>query len=1053
MAKALSQTITDQLNNKYVKIKFIFKLNSVDLSSYLISWSISYSKEFGAASAEFVLNNNDTRFSSGGSNEIKVGDIVEFIEQYEGDSTQWKRFYGIVNQRSLAKTATDRTITLTCLDYISTLKFLDIDLEVEADKIEITNETLTPNYLPEPNENLAQVFDFANDNIADNPNPIIMIRDLVHSTDELQMDGFQIRYAEGQLVLGSPINARYNYSIIARSYHIYPVGLYVEDILEEILKRSDGYGKYLFNESSAEDFVNNHLITDFQTEEGTTIDYLTPNLTSTTITIKHRVTTAISEGDTTITLESVEGLPESGQAEINGDVFTWSSIGSGNTLQGIPPSGTYSLKSHPANSYVKYETTYSAGSVWYLSYNNIQTNLTSSDFDLPSGVTIKYIDKRFGRIILDSAISTSSIVKCITNYQFKTLQASGVELNKISFKSREVENRFEAINMLRQYVAPNYIIFTQGNDKIWASYLSQKTNADYDLKLITNLNYLEDTDLYTRVLMWAKNKNPTNIMFNDNIDFVTTGESYKALASNVELAFDSEEDNYYVYKTTISDAGYIDIENIKPILYINGIPIDDKLHQMIMQPVVIDLKTRTEVKTGCHGVSSENYTKIHSYYYYTVRLPHSNIEPNQPIYFYDATGLLLFTVGPNDLNFDYGRGLWHIPGDEQNSKVESISTATYYVFYSTHQLEIDYDNVKFKISKDLIPNKDESVVTATFEYWTTMFPVNDIAAVTDGRWDTQSQVEFFAEPPSGYNLAIIDLGAIYTIQAIDIVAGFYKPDDIRKFDIDFRFSLHYSVDGTNYYLISDKTHNVRLTGGESVSFEEEDLGVNFQARYLKVVLENVKKIEYGNGVWVVAFSEISAYTDIILKSEAKLIPTTKLTQDVNPGDTVIYVESTKGFTDPESGQTATAYLDKDANKSFTYTGLTSNSFVGCTVDSGISALEGQYVVQEIESDTTLYDNDGLLQKLGDRVYKDVRINDTYLFTQSQLDTVSKAFLKEFYKQHTKLQVDIIYQPHLKVGQTVNLTDVYNNITNQKYFIEAISENKGMLSITLGRYPI
>jgi len=1050
MAKQLTTEIQNQLDNKDIKIKFILKINSTDVSDYLISWSVSYNKEFGAASAEFVLNNNDSRFSSGGSNEIKVGDVIEFIEQYENDNTEWKRFYGVVNQRSLSKSISDRVITLTCLDYISTLKFLDIDLEVEADKIEITNETLKPNYLPEPNENLAQVFDFANNSIADNPNPIIMIKDLTHNTTDLQMDGFEIRFDDGQLVLGSPINARYNYSIIARSYYFYPVGKYVEDILEEILKQSDGYGKYLFNEDTADDFVNNHLITDFQTEEGTTEDVMTPNYTSTTITIRHKVTSAINEGDTSITLESVEGLPNSGQAEISGDVFTWSSI-SGNTLQGIPSSGTYSLNSHPTNSYVKYEATYEAGRIWYLSYNNLVTDLSATDFGLPSGVSIDYIDKRFGRIILDTAISTSSTVKCTTNYQFKTLQASGVELNKISFKSREVENRFEAINMLRMYVAPNYVIYTCGDNKIWAKYMSQKTSADYDLKLITNVNYLEDPDLYTRVVMWGKNKNPTNVMFNDDIDFVSTGESYKALASNTELTFDSEESNYYVYKTVISDAGYIDVEDVKPIVYINGIPVDDKLHQMVMQPVVIDLKTRTTVRSGCHGVSSESYTKIHTYYYYTVKLPHSNIEPSEPIYFYDATGLLLFTVGPYDLNFDYARGLWHVPGDNRNSQVESISTATYYVFYSTHQLEIDYDNVKFKISKDLIPNKDATVVSATFEYWTTMFPVNDIAAVTDGRWDTQSQVEFFAEPPSGYNLAIIDLGAVYTIQAIDIVAGFYRPDDIRKFDIDFRFSLHYSIDGSNYYLISDKTHNIRLTGGESVSFEEEDLGVDFQARYLKVVLEDVKKIDYGNGVWVVAFSEISAYSNIILKSEAKLIATTKLTQDVSSGDTTIYVESTEGFTEPESGETATAYLDKDSNKSFTYTGLTSNSFTGCTVESGISASEGDYVVQSIEDDNTLYDDDGLLQKLGDRVYKDVRINDTYLFTQEQLDTVSKAFLKEFYKQHTKLQVSVIYQPYLKMGQSVRLVDSWNNI-NKVYFIEEISENRGMFNLTLAYYP-
>lgn len=1048
MAKELSSVIQSQISNKYIKPTFIFKINGVDYSDYLINWQVSYSREFGSASATFTLNNNDGRFGSGGSAKIEVGDIVELIEKYEGDTTEWKSFYGQVTQRSITKTATERSITINCLDYISTLQFWDIDLEVEGEKVEITEETLTPNYLPAPNDNLAQIFDFANDSIAEDPAPIILIKDKNHGTDDLQNDGFEVRYQTGQLVLGSPINAKYNYDIIARSYWTYVNGVYIEDILEDILTQPDGYGGYLFGESSAQDVIDNHLTTTFLAEEGKTEDTLTPNTTATTITIKHKLASAVSEGDTSITLESVDGLPNSGQAEICGDVFTWSSIGSGNTLQGIPSSGDYALKAHPVDAYVEYEETYDAGQVWYLTYSNIITDLTSSDFQLPSGVSIKYIDKRFGRIILDSPISTSSTVKCITNYSFKTLQASGIQLNKISFKSREVENRFEAINILRDYVAPNYIIRTQGDNKIWAGYLSQKTTADYTLNLVTNVNYMEDEDLYTRVVFYGKNKNPTNIMFGDNVDFVTTGETYKSLASNVLLSYDSEEDNYYVYKTTISNAGYIDLENIKPIVYINGVPVDDHLHRMVALPVQTEVTTRTVTRSGCHGISKESYTKVHTYYYYKVKLPHQNIEPSQPIYFYDATGTLVKTLSAYDLNMDYARGIWNVPGDERNSVVESISTATYWVFYATHEIEIDYDNVLFKISKDLIPNPDQVEVRATFEYWSVMTAVEDIAAIVDGRWDTQVQTEFFAEPPTGYNYAIVDLGATYNIQAIDIVAGFYKPDDIRKFDVDFRFTLQYSTDGTNFYTISDATHNVRLTSGEHVSFEEDDLGVGFEARYLKIVLEDVKKLEYGDGVWVVAFSEISAYADIVLKSEATLIRTTKLTADVNAGDTTIYVESTEGFTDPDSGSTATAYINGTA---FTYTGLTSTSFVGCTLPSGFTATEGTRVTTAVEGDTTLYDDNNLLGKLGDRVYKEIKIDDNYLFTQTELDRLAKAYLKEFYKDHSKLSVDVLYQPFLKVGQTVHLTDTYNNI-DTNYFIESITDNRGVFSLVLARYP-
>ena len=67
---------------------------------------------------------------------------------------------------------------------------MDINLEVEGEKEEVTNETLTPNYLPSPNEELAQLFDFANDSIAQDPPPIITIRDKNHLTEDPQMDGF-----------------------------------------------------------------------------------------------------------------------------------------------------------------------------------------------------------------------------------------------------------------------------------------------------------------------------------------------------------------------------------------------------------------------------------------------------------------------------------------------------------------------------------------------------------------------------------------------------------------------------------------------------------------------------------------------------------------------------------------------------------------------------------------------------------------------------------------------------------------------------------------------
>lgn len=599
MSKTLTSTIQSQLTNQDVKIKFILKIEDIDFSNYLMNWSIDFSKEFGSAQASFILDNNDNIFGEEGSNKINVGDVVAFSEYFGGDTTEFPKFYGLVQQRSISKTAQDRNITLTCLDYISTLQFLDINLTVEGTKVQVENETLVPNYLPAPNDSLAQVFNFANDSLAQNPPPSIIIKNKDSNVEDPQYDGYSILYDNGQLKLGFPLNAKDNYDLIASSYFHYTKGVYIEDVLKEILLEPDGYGYYLFEEGSAQDVIDNHLTDTFLNVEGTTIDYLIPNYTASTIKIYTTLLVAVMVGDTSINIVSTEGFPTVGEGNINGDIFTWSGK-TATTLTGIPPTGSYSLKAHTSGSYVEYEHQYAVGEVWYFKYSNLFSTLIASDFTIPLG-TFNYLDKRMGRIILTSPISLSSIVTCNTNYAFSTLQASGIEINYISFKSREIENRFEAIKKLREYTAPNFVIRTRGDNKIWTSYLSQRTVEDYTLELITGINYLEDDDLYTRVIFRGKNKNPTNLMLGGDVDFIGTGQSYKALASNTELSLLSEEGNYWIYGSLVSEVGKITTNTIKPEVYINGVAIDNKSHSIAAQQVAIEITTRSETTSSSGG--------------------------------------------------------------------------------------------------------------------------------------------------------------------------------------------------------------------------------------------------------------------------------------------------------------------------------------------------------------------------------------------------------------------------------------------------------------------
>jgi hypothetical protein len=203
------------------------------------------------------------------------------------------------------------------------------------------------------------------------------------------------------------------------------------------------------------------------------------------------------------------------------------------------------------------------------------------------------------------------------------------------------------------------------------------------------------------------------------------------------------------------------------------------------------------------------------------------------------------------------------------------------------------------------------------------------------------------------------------------------------------------------------------------------------------------------GLYAVALTEASAYSDIVIKSESFLIPTTV---GISLDGTTLTVESTAGFTEPESAEAHTAYIDLDENKAFTYTGLTATTFTGVELLSGATFSPDDYITSSIETDTSLYDYSNLLPTLGDRIYKKNQSNTSYLYTQEDLDYLSKAYLKEYVKNHGKLQAEVLFAPYLKIGQTISVTDSYNGLDDVRYFIESISYRPNNSSVTLARYP-
>jgi hypothetical protein len=79
------------------------------------------------------------------------------------------------------------------------------------------------------------------------------------------------------------------------------------------------------------------------------------------------------------------------------------------------------------------------------------------------------------------------------------------------------------------------------------------------------------------------------------------------------------------------------------------------------------------------------------------------------------------------------------------------------------------------------------------------------------------------------------------------------------------------------------------------------------------------------------------------------------------------------------------------------------------------------------------------------VFKKDQSNTDYKYSADDLNYLAKEYLKEFYKNHSKKTVAMMYAPYLKIGQTVE----YDSIN---YFIEAISHQGNTTNLTMARYP-
>jgi len=514
-------------------------------------------------------------------------------------------------------------------------------------------------------------------------------------------------------------------------------------------------------------------------------------------------------------------------------------------------------------------------------------------------------------------------------------------------------------------------------------------------------------------------------------------------------------------------------EDNHPIrVFVNWVELNGEDQRMVQQQVQIYNKTTTVTTTTDNGT----VTKTHDAYeirfphtmildnYYTVDTPETGETSEQPpIVLYNENGATVFIITNEPSirgEMDWAKGIFKCVAWADSSDIESIATATYRVKYGFVGLDFDNETLDcvispggddsppiFYINSRILPESTKNVVAASFPYHTKIeTDPEKFVRLIDGFYGTACQTEWQSKPINGLPYFTLELGDTpQSLDAIDIVSGFYYPSGAagggRKFDFSNTYSVVYSNDGINFSYICDELTKFSLDSGQSL---QVDSGIEeeFSARYLRLIMEDVGKVEYMSGRWVVSIVEFSVWKNLQLVGEAKL-----LAQDDGGYCTVsgnVATDTTKTWTvDLKKGK----YFVDSLGNTFT---IVSNTATTISLDG--DPYTGKYAIfDRKKTDIELYDMNDLLDKAGDKLYKITEINK-YLNSQEKITERAKLLLAENVKNHTKLEATL-FDGDFEVGETVTLTDPWTkNIKSpDNLFIEAISASDRGTSLTLAQY--
>jgi hypothetical protein len=279
-------------------------------SADVISYTIRDGNEWAPAEATLVLQNDENKYDY-----VNRGNIIQIEEGFDANGTveNFGGFYGVASAPE-KQDDDGATVTISAYDLIGRLGELEIDAHYEASKTAVQLEIPQMTLLAAPNDYLAQVFDLANEAIAKTPTPKIFLTRIASGETIEQTSGFEIDYANGQIIFGNPFNITTKTIAVSYSYYAAADSQFIEDIIEEIIVANDGFGNAPFTASQLRETFNNM--------EDKSVDTMTPNYISETIDGTtyppgrvwylryNNVTTTLAAGDFTVPGGTIDSISQ-----------------------------------------------------------------------------------------------------------------------------------------------------------------------------------------------------------------------------------------------------------------------------------------------------------------------------------------------------------------------------------------------------------------------------------------------------------------------------------------------------------------------------------------------------------------------------------------------------------------------------------------------------------------------------------------------------------------------------------------------------------------------